>query len=67
MKYAHLIKLTVFSHEGENKESILGAFLSFFPFNLDDNKVAFKKSSASGFNERKIEIFEVTLTKNNTD
>lgn len=64
MKYAHLIKLTAFSHEHENSESVLEAFLRFFPFSLEDNKVALKKTVATGFNERKIEIFEVALAKN---
>lgn len=64
MKYAHLIKLTVFSYEPENSEIILGALLRFFPFNLEDNKVTLKRSIASGFNERKIGIFEIILTKN---
>lgn len=65
MKYAHLIKLTVLSYENENSELILGAFLGFFPFNLEDNKVFLKITNASGFNERKIAIFEAILTKSN--
>ena len=64
MKYAHLIKLTAFSYEYENSESVLEAFLRFFPFSLEDNKVALKRTEAAGFNERKIVIFEVTLAKN---
>ena len=65
MKYAHLIKLNVFSYEHENINSILDAFLSFFPFNLEYNKVFLKKTNAAGFNEKKIEILEVALAKNN--
>ena len=65
MKYAHLIKLSVFSHENEDSQPILDALLEFFPFNLEDNKVQIKKTSAEGFNERKIEILEVTLAKTN--
>ena len=64
MKYAHLIKLTAFSYEHENNDAILEAFLRFFPFNLDENKVAFNKTNASGFNERKIGVLEIKLTKN---
>ena len=64
MKYAHLIRLTVFSHENENSQSILDAFLMFFPFNLEDNKVAFKKTNADGFNKSKIKVFEAALTNN---
>lgn len=64
MKYAHSIKLTAFSYEHENSESVLEAFLRFFPFSLEKNKVDLKKSIASGFNEKKIDILEATLTKN---
>lgn len=65
MKYAYLIKLTAFSYEHENSGAIADAFLRFFPFNLEENKVVLKKSNASGFNESRIEILEVTLIKNN--
>ena len=65
MKYAHLIKLTVFSYENENSQAVLDAFLNFFPFNLEENKVDFRKTNAHGFNESKIEILEVTLAKAN--
>lgn len=65
MKYAYLIKLTAFSYEHENDGAILDAFLRFFPFNLDENKVAFNRTCASGFDERKIDLLEVILAKNN--
>ncbi|MBI2649988.1 hypothetical protein HYX04_01600 [Candidatus Woesearchaeota archaeon] len=65
MKYAHLIKLTVFSYENENIDLILESFLRFFPFNLGYNKIVLKRSNAVGFNEKKIIIFEVALTKSN--
>ena len=65
MKYAHSVKLTAFSYENENSKSILDSFLSFFPFNLEDNKIILKKTNAAGFNEKKIEILEAALSKNN--
>ncbi len=65
MKYAHLIKLTVFSYENENNESILDSFLKFFPFSIEDNKVILRKTNAIGFNDKKIEVLEITLTKTN--
>lgn len=65
MKYAHLIKLSVFSYENEDIDSVLGAFLRFFPFSLEDSNVVLDKTNATGFNEKKITIFEVTLTKTN--
>lgn len=65
MKYAHSIKLTVFSYENENVQNILDAFLKFFPFNLEENKVELRKTTAQGFNETTITIFEVVLVKTN--
>ncbi|MBI4452075.1 hypothetical protein HY637_01480 [Candidatus Woesearchaeota archaeon] len=65
MKYAHSAKLSVFSHENENSNNVLEAFLRLFPFNLEENKVDIIKRNATGFNESKIEIYEVMLTKTN--
>lgn len=65
MKYTHLIKLSAFSYENKNSKNILDKFLRFFPFNLQENQVVLKKSIAAGFNKTKIDIFEITLTKNN--
>ena len=65
MKYAHLIKLTAFSYEGEDKNSVLDAFLGFFPFSIKESNVVLKKRGAGGFNEKKIMVLEITLTKNN--
>lgn len=53
MKYAHSIKLSFFSYEDEDKKSVLEAFLRFFPFNLDDNKLALNKTSAAAFPKKK--------------
>lgn len=64
-KYAHSVKLRVFSYENENSDSVLEAFLKSFPFNLEENKVEIHKTTATGFNESKIQIFEATLTKTN--
>jgi len=63
MKYAHSIKLTVFSYENENISNILDAFLKFFPFSLEENKVELKKTEAKGATESNIAIFEAVLTK----
>jgi len=65
MKYAHSIKLTVFSYENENIQNILDAFLKFFPFSLEDNKIELKKTEAKGAAESNITIFESALTKTN--
>ena len=63
MKYAHLIKLSVFSYGHENSEEIKNAFLELFPFSLEANGLAIKITDASGFNEEKIRIFEAELAK----
>ena len=65
MKYAHSIKLNVFSYENENSQSIGESFLRFFPFNLKENKNALNKTKAEGFNERNLVVFEITLAKTN--
>ena len=65
MKYAHLVKLTVFSYENEDKNAVLNSFLELFPFRLDENKVVLKKTDAVGFSDKNIEIYEVHLTKVN--
>lgn len=65
MKYAHSIRLNVFSYENEDSKIILESFLKFFPFSLEENKVELKKTTAQGFNESAITIFEVILTKTN--
>ena len=64
MKYAHLTKLTAFSYEHEDRDSVFNAFQKFFPFDLRENEVKLKKTNASGFNEKKIDILEVSLIKN---
>ena len=65
MKFAHQIKIKVFSYEKNNEDDklILNKYLQLFPFDLGDEKLELKKSEAFGFNEKKITIFEVKLTK----
>ena len=65
MKLAHQIKTKVFSYEKHNEDDklILDKFLQLFPFNLKDEKIELKKTNVLGINEKKITIFEITLTK----
>lgn len=65
MKYAHLVKLTAFSYEHENSQSVVEAFLGFFPFDFEENRIVLGKRTAYGFNERRIGVFEATLAKTN--
>jgi RNA binding exosome subunit len=65
MKLAHQIKIKVFSYEKNNEDDklILDKFLQLFPFDLKDEKIELNKTNTKGFEERKITIFEVKLTK----
>ena len=65
MKLAHQIKIKVFSCEKDNEDDkiILDKFLQLFPFNLKAEKIEIKKTDAKGFEERKIIIFDVILSK----
>ena len=63
MKYAHSLKASVFSNENEDSPSILDSLIAFFPFDLEKNKIQLVKSHAAGVNDKKIEIFEIVLTK----
>ncbi|MBN1544755.1 hypothetical protein JW898_04825 [Candidatus Woesearchaeota archaeon] len=63
MKLAHNVKLSVFAHEGEDLRKISEALKGLCPFDLEKEKVDLKTSVATGFQERKITIFEVFLKK----
>lgn len=63
MKLAHLIKLSVFSKQEDNETDVLNSFLSLIPFNLEEEKLELKTSTAEGFEHTKIKIFELTLAK----
>lgn len=65
MKLAHQIKVTVFSYEKHNEDENLALekLMQLIPFDIKDEKIAFNKTGAQGFNEKKIIIFEVLLEK----
>jgi len=63
MKLANSVKIKVFVKEDENEEKIKKALLDLLPFDLEKEKIEIKQSNAIGFNEKKIKIFEVLLTK----
>ena|SRR3989338_1033804 len=63
MKYAHSIKLNVFSKEEDNFDAVLKKFLEFFPFDLEKEKIGLRKNIASGFEDKKIIILEAALAK----
>lgn len=62
-KQANNIVVSVFAHDGENAEEIEKALLALFPFNLAEEKIPVKKTTATGFNEKNIIIIEVVVDK----
>ncbi len=59
MKLAHFAELRVFSYEREDEKKIAEKLKELVP----DDRVKLNQSSAEGFNERKIKIFEIRLEK----
>ena len=63
MKIANSIKINVFVKEQEDENQIKNTLLTLFPFNLEEEKIEINQNQAIGFNEKKIKIFEILLTK----
>lgn len=63
MKVAHNVKLSVFAHEEDDEKQVERAFLSLLPFDLEQEKLKLRRTTATGFKERKITIIEIILKK----
>jgi RNA-binding protein len=63
MKLAHIIKVKVFSNESDDEKIILERLLELFPFDIKQEKISLKRSTAIGFEEKKIIIFEIVISK----
>ncbi|MBW2976975.1 hypothetical protein KY347_06025 [Candidatus Woesearchaeota archaeon] len=65
MRIAHQVRIKVFSYEknNDNESLILNKLLQLLPFDIETEKILIGKSEAKGFNEKKIMVFEATLTK----
>jgi RNA binding exosome subunit len=63
MKLANSIKVTVFAKPEENEDKIRDKLISFFPFNLEEEKIPVKRSRAVSFSQRQISIYKVELSK----
>jgi RNA binding exosome subunit len=61
--FLHSACLRVFAKEEEDLEKIRQKFLSFFPFNLEEEKIKLEEHTATGFKDRKIKTIEVCLRK----
>ncbi len=60
---AHFIELSVFSTPEDDEKKVYEALLSFFPFDMEKEKIAVKRINAEGFNDRKIVIMGAELSK----
>ncbi|MBW2964308.1 hypothetical protein KY363_02510 [Candidatus Woesearchaeota archaeon] len=63
MKVAHNVKLSVFAYEHEDAEAVLQTLVSLCPFDLEQEKLEVNMSVATGFQEKKIRIYELFLKK----
>ena len=63
MKIAHNVKLSVFAYEEEDAEAIRQKLLELVPLDLEQEKLELKQTNATGFQERKIMIYEILLEK----
>jgi RNA binding exosome subunit len=63
--YLNGICLRVFAKEDEDFSKIKQKFLSFFPFDLGQEKIELKQQTAVGFKDKKIRIVEVFLSRKN--
>ncbi len=63
MEIAHSVAIRVFCGEEENESEVMNGLKSLLPFNLEKEKTAIQKQTAFGFSDKRINIFEVTLTK----
>jgi RNA binding exosome subunit len=63
MKIAHTVRLSVFAYEGEDSAKIASVMRSLLPFSLEKERLELKQTNATGFNERRIVVFELLLQK----
>jgi RNA-binding protein len=63
MKYANRIVLTVFAKPEEGEAKIKETLIRLVPFSLEEEKITLRRSSAQGFNEKKIILYEIALEK----
>ena len=63
MKLANSIKISVFAKGEENEQEIEDKLKQLIPLDLEKEKIAVTKQTATGFNETRIRIIEAMLTK----
>lgn len=63
MKVLNNAKISVFVKENENEELAGEALKNFVPLDLEKEKIAINKKTATGFEDKKIAILEIFLQK----
>ena len=63
MKIAHNIAIRVFAKEWEDAEKIKEGLSRLAPVNFEKEKLKINETTAEGFEDRKIKIFEIKLEK----
>ncbi|MBD3209676.1 hypothetical protein GF367_04665 [Candidatus Woesearchaeota archaeon] len=63
MKRAHTITFSTFIKPEEDEPAITKRFLSLIPLDLEQEKIPLQRTISTGFNERKILILKLKLTK----
>lgn len=63
VKAAHSVAIRVFCSQEENETEIANGLKSLLQLDLENEKIRIERRSALGFEDRKITILEVNLTK----
>ncbi len=63
MKLANNAGIRVFCGEGEDKEAVIGKLKLLLPFDAEKERIRIEEQTAEGFDEKRIKILSVTLTK----
>ena len=64
MNIAHSVSVRVFCGQEENREEIINGLKLIVSFDFEKEKIELKRQKALGFNDRRIDVLEVVLTKN---
>jgi len=63
MRYVHNIEMRVFSKEEDNEEDIVKKIKELFPIDFEKEKIILKRKTNYGFEDKKIVVFTITISK----
>ena len=64
MNIAHSVTMRVFCGQEDNAEEVINGLKFLFPFDFEKEKIELHRHKVLGFNDRRIDVLEVMLTKN---